>query len=248
MLKITNEQQDILTKVETSLGICFADKQLLLSALTHKSFTHKNKESTHNERLEFLGDAVLKIVASEYLFLQHPDADEGILSKIRAQYISDKNLAIVAKKMHLGEYIFFADNEVKTGGRDRESNLANGFEALLGAYFLDQGFEQAKIFMLKIIDKYEENFLESEDIFNCKSKLQELLQQAQNALPEYVLLKADGPDHIKLFHIQATIKLNEQTYQGLGIANTKKAAEQLAAKELLKQVEKAKKQHKSKRR
>lgn len=222
-------------ELEKKLEIQFQNKKLLLTALTHKSYSHHKIDQEHNERLEFLGDAVLKLIISEFLFEKYPTFQEGDLSKIRSQYVSDKYLSQLALKIELGKYILFSKNEFKTGGTTKTSNLANAFEALLGAYFLDKGFKNTKDLLLKIIEKYPEILNQENNIFDYKSRLQEFLQQHKCNLPEYIILKEEGPDHEKKFHVEVNINLHSIIYKEHGIANTKKEAEQLAAKHLLEQ-------------
>lgn len=231
-----NQHLDLIAQLEKKLGITFTNKQLCLTALTHKSYAHTHSGMSHNERLEFLGDAVLKLVISEYLFQQYPSTAEGDLSKMRGQYVSDRNLAQIGKKLNLGEYMRFSQNEINTGGRTRNSNLANVFEAILGAYFLDKGIDSVRQFLMNMISLFKENFAKENVTLDFKSRLQEILQQHKTALPEYHVLKEEGPDHEKVFHIEAVIYFKSKRYYTTGLANTKKEAEQLAAKTLLEQI------------
>ncbi|MFC1617604.1 ribonuclease III, partial [Candidatus Margulisiibacteriota bacterium] len=192
----------------------------------------------HNERLEFFGDAVLKLLISEYLFHKYPDFSEGELSKIRAQYISDKSLAVIATKLNLGEYILFSANEIKTGGRMRKSNLADAFEAILGAYYFDQGLKKVKSFLYQIIENYQSLFSKESINQDYKSRLQELVQQKNNTLPLYHVKKEEGPAHERVFHISVSAIMNNITLKAHGYGKSKKQAEQEAAKNILEQVEK----------
>jgi len=220
-------------ELQNKLNIHFQDEEILITALTHKSFCHHQKQILHNERLEFLGDAVLKIIVSEALFNQYPSFSEGELSKIRGQFVSDKTLATLAKRLNLGDYMRFSTNEIKTGGRTRPSNLANAMEAILGAYFLDQSLETVQQFLLLLMNEHADLFMIESSELDYKSRLQELLQQKRLPLPEYNIHKEEGPDHSKVFQVKGTIRVHHQIYSEIGIASTKKEAEQLAAKSLL---------------
>lgn len=220
--------------LETRLGITFVDKALLIQALTHRSFSKQGKDRhvRDNERLEFLGDAVLKLVVSEYLFETYPHSDEGTLTKLRAFLISDRLLAQWASAYELGAYMNFSYGEKQTGGAQRASNLGNAFEALIGAYYLDQGLAKVSAFLRPLVLASEKEATSAAAV-DYKTTLQELMQKKRYELPIYTLDKEEGPDHQKTFYVtvEATWLKASRSAQGRGV--TKKEAEQNAAKNLL---------------
>lgn len=222
-----NEQQ--LTQCEAAIQVTFSDKALLATALTHKSFSKQKstRHVPHNERLEFLGDAILKLIVSEYLFKRFPEADEGVLTKLRAKLISDQFLGQLGIGLALGEYMRFSYGEEQSGGRTRPSNLANALEALLGACYLDQGFDCARTLYLRVILPFADQLIERN--VDHKSTLQEWLQHHRLPLPEYERLEEVGPDHEKEFVVRVHVRLpkNPLTFEGRGAS--KKISEQAAA-------------------
>ncbi len=210
----------------------FNNKDLLKVALTHSSFARHSKQPgvEDNERLEFLGDAVLKLIVSQYLFDRFGDYDEGRLTKLRAQIVSDKTLAGFAQSLNLGERILFSFGEKNSGGPARISNLANAFEAILGAIYLDKGLQEATDFLVPYIEKFGEEWVDA------KSELQELSQKKKIDLPTYRVFKEEGPDHKKQFHIEASVMIEGRTVTAFGDGPSKKEAEQLAAAHLLKKI------------
>ncbi|MFA5880106.1 MAG: ribonuclease III [Candidatus Margulisiibacteriota bacterium] len=226
------ENIEKLKQLEKNLHIKFANKNLLVTALTHSSFSHSHQIES-NERLEFFGDAVLKIIISEYLYFKFPSYQEGNLTKIRAQLVSDKNLADLAKKINLGDYILFSQSELATDGKQKESNLANAFEALLGAYYFDQGLKKAQKFILKLIEIFPLNFNKDNVINDYKSRLQEFLQQKKILLPTYQVIKEEGPDHEKIFHVGLKLELANKILNIKATGPNKKEAEQQVAKKML---------------
>ena len=226
--------------LEKALNITFTDKELLQSALTHKSFPNKGKAGaeSHNERLEFLGDAVLKLIISEHLYLTYPKQAEGELTKLRAQLISDKLLGKIGKSLNIGQYMRFSYGEKQSGGATRPSNIGDAIEAILGAYYLDQGLEKTKVFLLKLIKNFESE-LPNIDLVDYKTTLQEFCQKNKVDLPSYTLEKEEGPDHEKIFHIYVSIEHKAKVIRADGKGNNKKEAEQKAAKHALDQLKKA---------
>ncbi len=235
MLSLNRERE--LREFEKNIGISFLNKTLLNQALTHSSFAyeHRSQEIFDNERLEFLGDAVLKLVISEYLFHKFPEKQEGDLTKIRAAVISDVSLAEVARKWHIGDYVLLGANEKKTGGRTRRSNLANALESLLGAIFIDAGLGKSRDFILEILKERLEKTSRKGFIADYKSTFQEQVQKMKCNLPEYKVIKETGPKHQKIFWIQVKVK---GRIFGYGQGPTKKEAEQQAAKEALARLKK----------
>lgn len=212
---------------------------LLKEALTHKSYVNENpvKGTKDNERLEFLGDAVLDMVISEYLFERLPEAQEGELSKIKSTVVSEPTLAQIAKKINLGEYIFLGKGENLSQGRSKNSLLANTLEAVIAAIYLDGGIQETKKFIHRWFIETIENILTHQLTFDYKTDFQEECQRIFEILPEYRLVKSFGPDHDKSFEIHLVVK---GKVFGIGVGKSKKEAEQKAAKEglnLIKEME-----------
>jgi len=209
-----------LETLEDTLGYKFKDKQLIIEALTHKSY----KKPYNNERLEFLGDAVLDLIVGEYLYKLFPNKNEGVLSKIRASLVNEEGFARLANSINLGEYLFLSQAEENNQGREKPSLLSNAFEALIGAIYLESGLEKAREISIKLIEQnYPEINLEalSKDY---KTALQEFTQAVVGTTPTYKLLSAIGPDHAKEFEV--AVALN-----GKIIAVAKGKSKKLAQKE-----------------
>ena len=207
------------------VGYDFKDKNLLLNALTHSSYVNEKRmaKTECNERLEFLGDAVLELVSSEFLFFGNPDMPEGQMTKLRASMVCEPALAFCAREIELGDYLLLGKGEDATGGRKRDSITSDALEALIGAIYLDGGFANAKEFILKhVLNDLDDKRL----FFDSKTILQEIVQGKLNAALEYHLLKEEGPDHNKSFSVEVVI--GGKPY-GTGTGRTKKAAEQDAA-------------------
>lgn len=218
-----------LSELETRIGYVFENKALLKQALTHSSYANEQKirKNGDYERLEFLGDAVLELIASEYLFRSHPDMPEGKLTKMRSSVVCEPALAQCAKDIDLGSFMLLGKGEEATGGRFRESITSDVMEALIGALYLDGGFEAA----LTFVHKYVLSDLENRILFyDSKTVLQEMIQTKPNQKLIYELIEEKGPDHDKEFSVEAI--LNGQKV-GAGQGKTKKAAEQKAAYEAI---------------
>lgn len=213
-----------LDKLEEIFCYRFQNLELLRLALTHSSYANEKRmgKSRCNERLEFLGDAVLELISSEFLFSHYPDIPEGELTKKRASMVCEPSLAMSARDIRLQEFILLGKGEEFTGGRERDSITSDALEAVIGAIYLDGGIEQAKNFVLRFIL----NDLENKSLFyDSKTVLQEIVQD-QGKVPEYVLTGCTGPDHDKRFF--AEVHVSGEIY-GKGAGHTKKAAEQAAA-------------------
>lgn len=211
--------------LEKRIGYHFQDISLLKQALTHSSFTNEQKinKSKHYERLEFLGDAVLELVSSEFLYREHEDMPEGELTKLRASMVCEPSLAFCARDLELGQFMRLGKGEENTGGRHRESITSDVCEAVIGAIYLDGGMEPAKAF----IDRFILSDLEDKQLFyDSKSNLQELIQGKLKKEFHYELLEESGPEHDKTFVVEVFM---EQESLGKGSGRTKKAAEQQAA-------------------
>jgi ribonuclease III len=216
-----------LATFQERLGCRFHDESLLGLALTHPSKAHENNAVTrHNQRLEFLGDSVLGLILSRELYERFPEADEGALTKSRAKLVNSQSLAAHARALDLGTHLILSRGEENTGGRDRASALADAFEAVLGAIFLDHGFEAARDFILREFAADFSLLAESAGIENPKGELQELLQSRSPRAPEYQLISASGADHDRDFECAV---LHEDVELARGRGKTKKAAESDAA-------------------
>ena len=221
-----------LKNLEKKLKINFKNKKLLQRALTHKSYAYMYGIKEDNERLEFLGDSVLNLVISEYLYQRYPAYDEGKLTKLKSSLVNRKSLLVWAKKLSLGEYLLVSEEEEAAGGRQRESLLSNALEAIIGAIYQDQDWDKVRKFILGQIST-----LKGIRKADYKSRLQELIQKKYKILPEYRVKTESGPAHKKFFEIEVRVK---NRLFGRGTGWSKKAAEQKAAKETLKKI-KAKK-------
>lgn len=222
--------------LEKTVGYFFRNRALLQTALTHSSYTNelrsKGVESRCNERLEFLGDSVLSVIVSRFLFQEFDSRQEGDLTKIRAAVVCEKALAKYAAKISLGEYLLLGHGEDKNDGRHRPSITADAFEALLGAFYLDSGYDCDKIekFLLPFVKEEIADSGEDASFMDYKTALQQIVQQANGEKLRYVLVGESGPDHDKSFQVEARLNSN---VIGHGTGNTKRAAEQNAAKEAL---------------
>ncbi len=223
-----------LSQLEKEIGYTFQHQEMLIHALTHSSYTNDRKmaKSKCNERLEFLGDAILEMISSEYLYLNYPEKAEGELTKLRAGLVSEKPLAAVAEQIGLGKYLFLGHGEERTGGRTRDSVTSDAVEALLGAIYLDGGMEPAKKFVLSFIL----NDIENKQLFyDSKTVLQELIQKYHKGNLKYDIIKEEGPDHDKCYGVNAVI---DDKVIGYGEGRTKKAAQQEAAYNAIKLLNK----------
>lgn len=221
-------------QLERRIGYEFKDKGLLVQAMTHSSYANEKKYQKHesNERLEFLGDAVLELVISEFLFLNSPKWAEGELTKTRASLVCEPALSYFAKGMDLGSYLFLGKGEESTGGRNRDSIISDSLEALIGAIYLDGGWMIAK----KFVEEHVLKDLENKRLFyDSKTVLQEMTQADTEERVSYQLVGEEGPDHDKIFTAQ--VKLGQRVL-GTGRGKTKKAAEQEAAYHAIKELKK----------
>ena len=222
-----------LGSLEENLSYKFKSIELLRMALTHSSYANENKMkiTENNERLEFLGDAILNLIVSQYLYKKYPDYPEGELTKIRATVVCESSLAFAARKIDLGKYLLLGKGEEATGGRERESILADASEALVGAIYIDSDFEMTNKLLLK---NFEDDIVyavaKGALFIDYKTELQERFQRKGKVKIEYRVLKEVGPDHDKVFHMDVIV--NDKTV-GEGHGRNKKDAEQMAAKEAL---------------
>ena len=220
-----NKDRKKLLELEKKIGYPFQDFDLLIRAMTHSSYAneHKKEQREHNERLEFLGDAVLELISSDYLFRNYPDIPEGTLTKKRASMVCEPTLALCAREISLGEYLLLGKGEDATGGRKRDSIVSDAMEALIGAIYLDGGFANAKEFILRfVLNDIEHKKL----FFDSKTIFQEMVQGKIPGEISYHLVGEKGPDHDKIFSAEVWIG---KKCMGRGDGRTKKAAEQMAA-------------------
>jgi len=213
-------------KLKLKINYNFADKALLREALTHRTYAVENSLPYDNQRLEFLGDAVLEIILSEYLFKLYPDAQEGELTKMRSAMVNQYSLAILARNIDLGAFMITGKGEKENGGCDRDSTLSDLFEALIGAFYLDADLETVKNFILEIVKK---EFPDPRKLLldlNPKGILQEYSQKKWNEPPIYEILSVSGPDHAPVFSVEVII----DEIRAPGTASSRKQAEIEAAK------------------
>jgi len=213
--------------LEERIDYVFKDKDLIIEALTHKSY----KKPYNNERLEFLGDAVLDLIVGEYLFTRFPKSNEGILSKIRASLVNESGFTLIARKLDLGSYIYLSSAEENNNGRDKPSLLSNAFESIIGAIYLDSGLSVAKEIAVKLIEECHPKIDLDSLSKDYKTALQELTQSVHGVTPVYKLIDSFGPDHKKEFVI--AIVLNDETI-ATAKGKSKKEAQQNSAKLALK--------------
>jgi len=211
------------SQLEKRLNYTFKNKQLIIEALTHKS----DKKPYNNERLEFLGDAVLDLIVGEYLFFKFPKSNEGILSKIRASLVNESGFTLLARAIDLGQYIYLSSAEENNNGRDKPSLLSNAFEAIIGAIYLDAGLSVVKEISIKLLEESHPKIDLQSLSKDYKTALQELTQATHGVTPLYEMLGSSGPDHKKEFEI--AVILDEKTIAKAS-GKSKKEAQQKAAK------------------
>lgn len=222
------------SELEKKIGIKFKDYALLKKSFIHRSYVneHRDEKIEDNERMEFLGDAVLELVATKHLYEVCPDCAEGEMTSFRSALVKGKHLAQIAGEIGLGEYLFLSHGEEKSGGRNKKYILANTVEALIGAIYLDQGHEKAEKFIEKFILTKLDDIIENGLHIDAKSKFQEVCQEKEDFTPFYEVLKEEGPDHDKTFTVGLFIR-EEQV--SVGIGSSKQKAEEDAAKNGLKE-------------
>ncbi|XPV69433.1 MAG: ribonuclease III [Halarcobacter sp.] len=211
------------SQLERCLGYQFKDKDLIIEALTHKSF----KKPYNNERLEFLGDAVLNLIVGEYLFKKFPTSNEGDLSKIRASLVNETGFTKLAREIKLGDYIFISNAEERNKGRSKASILSDAFEAIMGAIYLESGLEVLKPIILDLLENTYDKINLDVLFSDYKTALQEITQAEFGTIPEYRIEGSYGPDHKKEFEV--SLWIDDKTY-GKAIGKSKKLAQQAVAK------------------
>ena len=218
-----------MAKLEEKIGYRFRNRMLLKQALTHSSYANEQKinKSGDYERLEFLGDAVLELVSSDYIYKHNPNMTEGKMTKFRSSIVCEPALAFCAREIGLEQYILLGKGEETTGGRDRDSIISDVMEAIIGAIYLDSGIDEASVYIQRVIL----SDLEHKQLFyDAKTILQEKVQKKNKGTLRYVLLREEGPEHDKTFAVDAMI---DDVRVGSGTGHSKKAAEQKAAYEAL---------------
>ena len=228
---LSTERIQDLDFLQKQIGYTFRDISLLNKSLTHKSHVNENSESLKdNERFEFLGDSVLDLIVSGYLLKTFPDFSEGTLSKIRAAVVNESCLAELARQIDLGKYLLLGKGEESSGGRKKNSLLANAYEALAGAVYFDSNLEKAMGLYIPILGKEIAKYAETDRFRDYKSELQEYTQTHFNCIPNYNIVAEKGPAHEKEFEVVVVI---QQTIRGRGNGKSKKESEQGAAKSAL---------------
>ncbi|HOQ37341.1 MAG TPA: ribonuclease III [Acetivibrio sp.] len=226
---------DKIDEFEKIIDYNFKDKKKLVLALTHSSYANecKNEKLASNERLEFLGDAVLEMVVSEHIYLNSTYYSEGEMTKFRANVVCERSLEKCAKSISIGNYLLLGKGEENSGGRKRTSILSDAVEALIGAIYLDGGFESAKAFILNQLGELINKSINGSIFTDYKTQLQEYIQKTSDHTISYEIIEEIGPDHSKMFVSQ--VKIDEKTL-GIGKGRSKKEAEQMAAKAYLEKI------------
>jgi len=235
---VNKEEAEIVILFMESIGYRFLQPQVLYNALCHSSYAHEQnqrgrKDVESNERLEFLGDAAIDLLIADYLYTTFPDASEGVMAKVKAAVASEEALAQIARDIDLGRYIFLGHGEEATGGRDRDSTLADTLEAVAAALYIDGGIESLRRCLLSYFAKYAQQVLEGKIVFDYKTFLQEITQDRFKQLPEYVLVDEQGPSHMKRFTVE--LRLNKRTI-AVGEGFSIKEAEKNAAKKAIEKL------------
>ena len=221
-------------ELEERIGYAFDDKALLMRALTHSSYANEMKSKgfdvCDNERMEYLGDSVLSVITSEYLFFSHPEMPEGELSRVRAAAVCEKALDEFARTIDLGDFLRLGHGEEQNHGRERASICSDAFEALLCAIHLDGGLDRAKSFLLPLVAAKIKEIVDSGSAIDYKTNLQQIVQQEHGEILQYVVVAERGPAHMRVFDVEARLNSN---VIGRGSAPSKREAEQIAAREAL---------------
>ena len=225
---MTSEIAENISKLETLLGIHFEDPVHLLTAITHRSYLNEHREATqdHNERYEFLGDAVLELVVTDFLFHKYPEKPEGELTAIRAALVNTLSIADAATKLNINDFLLLSKGESRDTGRARQYILANTFESIIGAIYLDQGYEPAKEFIAQNLFDKTDTIVAKRLWQDAKSRFQELAQEHNSITPNYETLSQTGPDHNRVFTVGVFLG-SEKIAEGKG--RSKQEAEQAAA-------------------
>lgn len=221
-----------LMNLQQLLRVTFTDEKVLLSAVTHRSYLNEHREANwdHNERLEFLGDAVLELVVTDYLYKKYPEKPEGELTAVRAALVNTVSLAAASEELGINQYLLMSKGEAKDEGRARQYILANAFEACIGALYIDQGYETAKEFIADRLFKKTDEIVTKRLWQDSKSRFQELAQEHASVTPTYETLRQEGPDHDRVFTVGVFLR-SEKVAEGNG--RSKQEAEQAAAEQAI---------------
>lgn len=215
----------------------FKNQKLLTNAFIHRSYLNETREQLNsNERLEFLGDSILSFVISEHLYITYPDFNEGVLTNLRSLVVNTKSLAKTARSLHFGDHLRMSKGEEESNGRENESILANTFESVIGALYLDQGIEAVRNFLQETLIPDVENYVKKKVFKDPKSLLQEYVQAKKQNSPMYKVLQETGPAHAKTFTIGVFVA-DQQLGEGIG--HSKQTAEEMAAQQALEKIEKS---------
>ncbi len=235
MKKLGSKRVQLLQEFQDKILYQFKNVELLNRAFTHSSYAneHKKRKMLCNERLEFLGDSILSVVVSDFIFNKYPNYPEGELTKLRATVVCEPSLAYVAQRLNLGKYLLLGKGEEATGGRERVSILADVFEAVIGSIYLDGKLDISSKFILSNLEDIIDEAVKGNLFIDYKTELQEVLQKTTKADIKYIVLKEEGPDHNKTFHVG--VKVGDELL-GEGIGKSKKEAEQSCAKEALNRI------------
>lgn len=232
-MTVSNDVSKTISALESAIGYHFKNKALIMVACIHRSFANENRDfKTHNERLEFLGDSILGLLIAEYLFVQLPETPEGELSFLRSRLVEASTCYTFAQKLQLDSFLSMGKGERLNAGRGRDSILADFFEAVIGAIYLDGGLEAARSFIFRHFQKEIEAIIKT-PVHNWKALLQDYCQKQFQVTPQYKVLEETGPDHQK--HFKVAIFVQDKNW-GEGIGSSKKAAQQAAAEEALRNL------------
>jgi ribonuclease-3 len=222
-------------EVEKGIGYIFREKELLREALTHKSFYHENrgKASSYNERLEFLGDSVIGLIVVEHLYLLKEKHSESVLAKMKSYLVCEAVLADIAYSLHLNRYLLLGKGEEATGGREKKSILADALEAVIGALYLDAGFEKTREIVVNFFRDRTQGAIESGEFYDFKTELQERTQFLYGILPEYRVIRQQGEEHQRIFTVAVYL---DGKRLGVASGRRKKEAETLAAQKALERI------------
>jgi len=220
-------------KLEEALGYTFSKTEILIEALTHSSYSNEHNLDRNYERLEFLGDAVLQLIVSEYLIKKYKNFDEGVLSKYRGYFVSEDFLSGIASKLNLGDFVKLGKGEALSGGKRKPSLLCDIFESLIAAIYLDGSYEPAKKIVIQLMAQEIDDTIKNESFVDNKTELQKLTQKKFESLPEYEVVEEYGPEHEKVFTVSVAA---DGKILGYGKGRSKKKAEQDAASAALKKL------------
>ncbi len=227
------------SQIEKVINVTFTSEELLKTACTHRSYLNEHRSTLqhHNERLEFLGDAVLELVVTDFLYLKFSDKPEGELTSWRAALVKTESLAELAEELDIGKFLLMSRGEAKSGGRTRMALLANLVEAIIGAIYLDQGYDKAAEFISVNINSKLDGILKTGAHIDAKSHFQEIAQEHEGTTPHYEVISESGPDHDKVFEMAVYLK---DKIWGKGQGNSKQTAQQSAAQSALKKYKPSK--------